>query len=470
MQITYILGFFIVGISTAASIPARFSPEISTEIPDSTIGNGTDDCEVDIDFSNMGLSTIKRNFLSGLKIKSVTLQHNSISKFEVNTFDSLPNLEHLDISNNVISKANLFSFGTVPSLKALILDNNSVVASTTTHINVYNYNYNYDGCSADQYYDGNYGYCVSRFSALEMKFDFPEVTHLSMRNIAMNSISNYWSLKFPKLMMLDVSNNRLSPPDDFFEKLPSTVENLTMENVGFTSLSIKSLKNITTLNLKFNQFESVNSNYCYEKTLCLKNLNELKNLLISGCSIKKIETDAFKDSQKLIHLDISNNSLSEIPHGAFELLHSLSYLDMSQNLFVKIPDIGSLKNLKTLKLDEMKNELIMIDLWYSTSVSNIQSLSLRGNKIKYIPENFLMKLQELEEIDLSNNQLTSLSPGSWQKNLSKLYLNQNRISDIDDLELKQATSLELLDLEKNNITNIKLSAIKQLPDAVILKV
>ncbi|KAJ8673174.1 hypothetical protein QAD02_004436 [Eretmocerus hayati] len=464
MQILYILGLIVVGISTTASSLLELKSKFIQKIPDSTSGSTTDYCEVDIDFSSIGLSAVKPNFLSGSKIKKITLRNNSISKFDVNTFENLPNLKYLDISNNVISKANLFSFGTVPSLKALILDNNFVSGS-----NEYK-SYNYSGCRTDQYYDSSYGYCVERHSSLEMTIVYPELIYLSLRNITMSSISNYWSSKFPKVMMLDVSNNRLTPPDDFFEKLPSTVENLTMENVGFTSLSMKSLKNITTLNLKFNQFKTVSSNYCHEETLCLKNLNKLKNLLISGCSIEKIETDAFKNSQNLNHLDISNNSLSDIPHGAFELLQSLSYLDMSQNLFVKIPDIGSLKNLYTLKLNDMKNEVDMTGLWFLQSIPNIKSISLRGNKIKYIPESFLMKLQELKKIDLRNNQLTALSSGSWQRNLRKLYLSQNQITSIENLQLSQATSLDVLDLKKNNITNIKLSAIKQLPDAVILKV
>ncbi|KAJ8673370.1 hypothetical protein QAD02_004632 [Eretmocerus hayati] len=443
---------------------SHYQSEFIAEDPKSTMETETNGCEVDLDFSSMGLSIIGRNFISGLNIKSLALRNNSIRNFEANTFDSLPNLEHLDISNNLISKENLFSFGSVPSLKSLVLDNNFDLESLD-YISSYS-----DECSHYEYYRRSYG-CTSRYSAFEINVEFPEVTHLSLRNIFMTSISNYWSSKFPKVMTLDVSNNRLSSLDDFFRKLPSTVENLTMENVQFTSLKIESLNNIIILNLNLNNFETLSSSYCYEKTLCLRNVDKLEALLVAGCSIKRIETDAFKDLQKLTYLDISNNSLSEIPNGVFEyLLHSLVYLDISGNSLVRMPKISALEKLKTLKLNKMRDGFLLTDLEEMQPMPSIQSISLQDNAISYIPDLFFTKLQGLREIDLSNNRLITLPSGSWQTSLKKINLSQNRIANIEDLQLDQATSLEVLDLENNNITGIKLSAVQRLPSTVFLKV
>ncbi|KAJ8673177.1 hypothetical protein QAD02_004439 [Eretmocerus hayati] len=441
----------------------RSQLEFSTKNSESTVKTETNGCEVDLDFSDLGLGKIRPNSISGLNIKSLTVRGNSIRNFETNTFNSLPNLEHLDISNNMISKENLFSFGPMPSLKSLILDKNFDLESL-------NYDSRHsDSCPDDEYFDRDQG-CTTRYSALEMNVDFPEVTHLSLRNIFMTSISNYWSSKFPKLMVLDVSNNRLTPSDDFFEKLPSTVKNLTMENVQFTSLKIRSSNNIILLNLNLNNFETLSSSRYDENTLLLRNMDELKSLLVAGCLIKTIETDAFKNLQKLTHLDISNNSLSEVPHGVFGYLHSLSYLDISENPLVEMPDISTLKELKTLKMNKMGKAFLLTGIEGMQPMPSIQSISLQDNDISYIPNHFFDKFQGLQEIDLSNNRLTSLPSGSWQMNFRKINLCHNQITNIEDLQLDQASSLEVLNLENNNITGIKLAAVQRLPSTVFLKV
>ncbi|KAJ8673175.1 hypothetical protein QAD02_004437 [Eretmocerus hayati] len=270
-------------------------------------------------------------------------------------------------------------------------------------------------------------------------------------------------------MMLDISNNPLTALGYFLEKFPTTVKNLTMENVGLNFLSTESLKNLTTLNFNSNNFEILCSSFCYGNVLFLKNVDELETLLVANNSIRTIETDAFKDLQKLIHLDISNNSLREIPHGVFEHLHSLSYLDISENYLGKIPNISTLSNLDTLKLDNMKNGLVLADPRDMPAMPRIRLMSLRGNSIKHVPENFLSKFQGIEEIDLSNNKLIALNPGLWPKNLKKINLSHNQIAKIEDLQLDHATSLEVLDLENNNIRGMNVSAVQLLPRSVFLK-
>ncbi|KAJ8673251.1 hypothetical protein QAD02_004513 [Eretmocerus hayati] len=465
MKIIQVIGVVLVTLYLCDAKPLEY-PENAREEKDS---QADDECEVKLNFSNMGMSNIKPNFVSGLKIKSLTLRYNSIEKFEKDTFDSLPNLEYLDLSHNKLSKTKLFSFGSVTSLKTLILDYNfgdEVIGYSQQCTNP-------DTSSGDYEDIVQEPECVSipyeKYSALETNGYFPEVTHLSLRHIFMNSLAIYWTVYFPKVENLDVSDNRLSSVHDFYKNLPTTLKNLTMENMGFTSMKIPSLKNVTSLNLNLNHFHVIKRSGCDGESLCLENLEGLESLSIASCSIGKVEAHAFKHVMKLSYLDISNNSLDVIPDGTFGHFPSLSYLDISQNPFVNVSFIGELKNLTSLMMNGMKDNRAIESLWSMTSMPMIQIISLRDNGIIFIPSRFFGNLQDIREIDLSNNRLSFLSPGLWQKSLTAIHLNQNQVTKIEDLQLTEATSLQLLDLEKNNVTNIKLSAIKELPDTVILR-
>ncbi|KAJ8673144.1 hypothetical protein QAD02_004406 [Eretmocerus hayati] len=397
-----------------------------------------DECKTKLDFSRMGLTRVNRDLIADRTcLKNLSLEGNKIRKFEEGIFRNLTDLEYLDLSMNELSLKTLFSFGSVPSLKTLILNGNNRIGNSFT---------------------------------LDTKVYFPEVTLLSLQDMNTNSFAIKWSEHFPKIEELDVSFNRPTSMKEFLKNLPTTLRSLTMKNVGLEKLRIQNLKNLTSLNLDFNPFRSIKRSNCDETSVCLENLDGLESLILSHCDIELIEEHAFEHMTKLVYLDLRGNEIPRISSGTFGRSPSLSFLDINYNPLVDVSFISELQNLTTLSMDYMKDKHAIESLFSLSSVpKKIQVLTLWGNRMSFIPSEFLDNLQNIREIDLSYNQLSVLHPGSWQRNLKVINLHDNYVSKIEDLHLSEATSLQSLNLRGNKLASIDPEVRKTLPKNVDLK-
>ncbi|ELK24399.1 PREDICTED: leucine-rich repeat transmembrane protein FLRT1 [Myotis davidii] len=168
----------------------------------------------------------------------------------------------------------------------------------------------------------------------------------------------------------------------------------------------------------------------------------------NSVSTVSIEEDAFADSRQLRLLFLSRNHLSSIPSGlprtleelrlddnristiplhAFKGLHSLRRLVLDGNLLAnqRIADdtFSRLQNLTELSL--VRNSLAAPPL--NLPSAHLQKLYLQDNAISHIPYNTLAKMRELERLDLSNNNLTTLPRGLFDdlESLAQLLLRNN---------------------------------------------
>jgi Leucine-rich repeat (LRR) protein len=98
--------------------------------------------------------------------------------------------------------------------------------------------------------------------------------------------------------------------------------------------------------------------------LMICNFTNLKNLILQGCSIKKIPKD-IKNLKKLHFLDLSMNCIEEIPDEVFMI--NPSYLKLRWNAILKLPrKISEIKflfiNYDSYKdINKSKSELLVID-------------------------------------------------------------------------------------------------------------
>ncbi|XP_011367250.1 leucine-rich repeat transmembrane protein FLRT1 [Pteropus vampyrus] len=168
----------------------------------------------------------------------------------------------------------------------------------------------------------------------------------------------------------------------------------------------------------------------------------------NSVSTVSIEEDAFADSKQLKLLFLSRNHLSSIPAGlprtleelrlddnriatiplhAFKGLSSLRRLVLDGNLLAnqRIADdtFSRLQNLTELSL--VRNSLAAPPL--NLPSAHLQKLYLQDNAINHIPYNTLAKMRELERLDLSNNNLTTLPRGLFDdlESLAQLLLRNN---------------------------------------------
>ncbi|MFX0098036.1 MAG: leucine-rich repeat domain-containing protein, partial [Candidatus Hodarchaeota archaeon] len=144
-------------------------------------------------------------------------------------------------------------------------------------------------------------------------------------------------------------------------------------------------------------------------------------------------------------LDLSKNSIQKIKEveGLSKLIR-LKSLNLSFNNIRRIPNLGFLKDLEVLKLQN--NQISNIE--GLNEVSSLTLLDLSNNKISRIEG--LGNLVNLRTLILSNNQIREIRPSELPRNLNVLLLDHNKISKIQGLD--HLSWLRQLDLSFNKIS------------------
>lgn len=202
----------------------------------------------------------------------------------------------------------------------------------------------------------------------------------------------------------------------------------------------------------------------------------LVNLSLSGNSITKISSDAFRGALALRNVNLHNNVIMEIEDGAFDLLDQLLDLDLSKNSINCITDFN-LYSLRTLNLSQ--NSLEMFQSAPSDEISELVSLDLSQNKLPLLP--LIPRKNKLEYLDVSRNQIQSVNvTGNYHgqifffcmclapaprvtkdhtcfHHLKHLDMSFNNFQTLPEYLFYTMLSLEVLDVSNNCITSFTLS-------------
>lgn len=210
-----------------------------------------------------------------------------------------------------------------------------------------------------------------------------------------------------------------------------------------------------------------------------ENNNHLTELSFTNVNMETMETNALSSLKALEYLYIDQNKISKIRPGVFSGLPNLKLLNMSHNMLSGLLDkrnftgIGIQLETLDLSYNQIKylrknclegfnqlvtfnishNQLIIIPSFYENSALEYAILSF--NNISEIPENTFPLKSSISSIDLSYNNLSTVSNSSgmngYQRILS-LNLNNNFVIDISDI-LKNIR-VNQLSLENNPIDSI----------------
>ncbi|XP_043823850.1 lumican [Dromiciops gliroides] len=178
----------------------------------------------------------------------------------------------------------------------------------------------------------------------------------------------------------------------------------------------------------------------------------IKYLYIRNNLIESIDEKAFENVTDLQWLILDNNRLenSKIKGRIFTRLKQLKKLHINHNNLTEV--VGPLpKSLEDLQLSY--NKITKISPGFFDGLINLTFVNLQHNQLKEDAVSAAFKgLKKLEYLDLSFNQLSKL-PDGLPISLLTLYLDNNKITDIPDEYFKRLGALQYLRLSHNQLAD-----------------
>ncbi|KAK2856512.1 hypothetical protein Q5P01_005247 [Channa striata] len=210
--------------------------------------------------------------------------------------------------------------------------------------------------------------------------------------------------------------------------------------------------------LELHNLASVEIVYLYGNQLDEFPINLPKNtrvLHLQENNIQTISRAALAQLTRLEELHLDDNSISTVgvEEGAFREAVSLKLLFLTKNHLSSVP-IGLPEDLKELRLDE--NRIAVIAEEAFQNVTRLQRLLLDGNLLtdEGIAPGTFHGLTNLRELSLARNSLTFPPPLLPAESLIKLSLQENQIDQIPVAAFAGLNRLEKLDVSTNQLQTL----------------
>ncbi|XP_038664464.1 carboxypeptidase N subunit 2-like [Scyliorhinus canicula] len=180
----------------------------------------------------------------------------------------------------------------------------------------------------------------------------------------------------------------------------------------------------------------------------------LGNLSYLGLSSNRLHLQnyRFEPLLKLQALDLSANHLSELGEVLLANLSNLTWLNLANNKLGRFPPVTSLTKLTYLDLSN--NEFAVLQETF-THLPQLDTLFLKSNQLKILPETGFDQLFRLDVLDLSNNDLCSLPSRFFNnhRNLTDLRLDSNKLRNLAATSFSHLHNLQYLTMSGNSIIN-----------------
>lgn len=166
------------------------------------------------------------------------------------------------------------------------------------------------------------------------------------------------------------------------------------------------------------------------KRVNFQNQKRLSFLKIDRGSFDSPLTEVFKDLQALTHLRIIE-SITELNEKDFENFHELRDINLCCNKLKYLPENIFKNNPKLENIELYNNELTSIPFGFFDKFENIQIINLNRNKLESLPENLFKTTTKLREIRIRINKIISIPSRSFDtlKNIEIIDLKNNRCID-----------------------------------------
>lgn len=209
-------------------------------------------------------------------------------------------------------------------------------------------------------------------------------------------------------------------------------------------------------------------------------VSALTDLTISNCKLLQIPDNTFHELKKLKKLKIRSKNFEwsptknlELSLNAFNGLSELQSLDLAQNNIKFVPSgvFCSLENLSTLNLTHNRIRTVGQLGFGQGCGSNLHSLDLSHNEIKSLPEDSeLLKLRSLQHLYLQHNNISDISSEAFNGLVSMRVLNisHNHLHTLPDGLFANARELREVYLNDNTLFELARGIFHRLEQLIVL--
>jgi len=339
------------------------------------------------------------------------------------------NLNTLDLSGNAIEEIRALTFNPLTSLKHLILNDCNL-----TFISIHAF----DGLDNLSRLEMARNKLISNVDLSSVLRFLSRLDYLDLRRASVAELSFYTFANNILLRNLVLAENQLSGPHVGI----TLGENLV--HIDFLDLSNCGL-NVPISGRAFTH------------------ATKLRTLILSGNRLISTNlSTVFWPLVKLMKLSLRDCGLNILPMNTFKRLTHLKELDISRNPLIN--NDGSLMSLSILEslehLDVGYSNLEEISATIFSKMSNLKTLILTGNKLKFLEQGSLQNLKGLQVLELNNCGLTSLrnvlffDEFPYYPNLVELRISENPIQTPTNIILYKyhMVNLNNLDMSKCNLS------------------
>ncbi|CAO3578417.1 unnamed protein product [Absidia cylindrospora] len=206
---------------------------------------------------------------------------------------------------------------------------------------------------------------------------------------------------------------------------------------------------LDTLNLRLRNLEHPEDILPY-----FLSYSNMSDLLVELNLSKNSLSDLPMEMNQLINLrqlNLACNQFTQLPDALYTLVN-LHHLDLTENQLVNLDHLPmALQHLRTLRAGGNRLERLddQIDLWQHMVFLQLGS-ECGGNRLVDLPEG-LAGMKQLEELDLSNNQLQDWPSYPLPRALKHLKMPGNQLKDIPHDLLLCCPNLVSLDMASNRL-------------------
>ncbi|XP_069468581.1 transforming growth factor beta activator LRRC32-like [Ambystoma mexicanum] len=380
----------------------------------SYLANTTSLEELNLSLNKMGKLTLEL-FRGAPKLRTINLQNSLVLEIEVGTFESLENLQVLNLAKNHIRCVASFR---LTRLQVLNLSSNAIELFLTGE----------DSASHDlKVLDLSHNR-LHHFPVL------PKVHHIQHLNLSGNSMTallpgsmdgeefSEAALWYEEAHSLDLSHSILSRRTS-----QSTLRDLDLSRNHLNSFPVNflhTMKSLQILNMAMNCLGELIPDAPIGRTFFL---GDVKYLKIYHAKLESLR-----------NLDLHANDIHVVPRWLLEVNPKLETIDLAQNSIVPCP---------TGHMHEGDHRCTFI-----SGIANLKHLSLRGNGLRSLSP-YTFNQTNLITLDLSENKGLVMSRDSLvglELSLQTLYLRGNQLN-ASEIDLPCLKALKVLDLSDNQI-------------------